>query len=109
MSDSYQAIYDAVRSRISGGNISDAVEEAMRSAGIGDQARSAAQSVMEAVSCFTEPSVMYRPDPSIDGNQWRALYGDDLQSGVSGFGDSPHQAMSDFNINWHAKLKARKA
>ncbi len=36
MSDTYQAIYDAVRSRISGGNISDAVESAMRDAGIGD-------------------------------------------------------------------------
>lgn len=32
MSDSYQAIYDAVRSRISGGNIADAVTEVARSA-----------------------------------------------------------------------------
>jgi len=101
MSDSYQAIYDAVRSRISGGNISDAVEEAMRSAGIGDQARSAAQSVMEAVSCYTEPSVLYRPTLSKDGNQWCALYGENLQDGVSGFGDTPYKAMTDFNRNWY--------
>lgn len=30
MSDSYQAIYDAVRSRISGANVGDAVERAAR-------------------------------------------------------------------------------
>lgn len=109
MSDSYQPIYDAVRSRISGGNISDAVESAMRDAGIGDQARSVGDSIKEAVSCYTDPSVMYRPTLRIDGDKWCALYGENLQDGVAGFGDSPSQAMRDFNANWCAKLQTGAA
>ncbi len=108
MSDTYQAIYDAVRSRISGGNISDAVESAMRDACIGDQAQSAVRAIADAASCYTYPSVMYRPALSIDGDQWCALYGDDIQSGVAGFGDSPSLAMSDFDKNWYAKLQLKK-
>ena len=46
------------------------------------------------------PSVLYRPKLYIDGNMWCALYGDDIQSGVCGFGKSPGKAMDDFNRNW---------
>lgn len=35
----------------------------------------------------TLPGVMYRPALSVDGNQWCALYGSNLQDGVAGFGD----------------------
>lgn len=31
----------------------------------------------------------------IDGDQWCALAGDDLQSGYSGFGDTPEMALSN--------------
>ncbi|MNT04585.1 hypothetical protein D3C72_1391710 [compost metagenome] len=55
------------------------------------------------------PSAIYRPALSIDGNQWCALYGDNLQDGVSGFGDSPADAMWDFDMNWCAKLAASQA
>ena len=64
--------------------------------------------LQEAISCYEEPSVLYRPQLTVDGNQWCALYGIDLQSGVAGFGDSPYLAMCDFNKNWYAKLPARK-
>ncbi|KTC25464.1 hypothetical protein AO392_14665 [Pseudomonas putida] len=64
-----------------------------------------------AMLCFhaiaenaSSPSVLYRPTLSIDGNQWCALYGEDLQSGVAGFGDSPGAAMSDFEKNWATPL-----
>ncbi|SDS77997.1 hypothetical protein SAMN05216496_2404 [Pseudomonas sp. Z003-0.4C(8344-21)] len=50
--------------------------------------------------CMTEPSVLYRPTLSIDGTRWCALYGSDMQTGVAGFGDSPSEAMCDFNRNW---------
>jgi len=53
----------------------------------------------------TEPSYRYRPRLSIDGNQWCALYGDNLQDGVAGFGDSPEAAYWDFDRAWRAKLK----
>jgi hypothetical protein len=36
----------------------------------------------------------------MDGNQWCALYGDNLQDGVCGFGDSPAAAMQDFDMAW---------
>lgn len=60
----------------------------------------------DAVSRYERPSAIFRPALSIDGNQWCALYGENLQDGVAGFGDSPADAMWDFDRNWHAKLKA---
>ena len=36
----------------------------------------------------------------IDGNMWCALYGDDLQSGVAGFGETISDAIKDFEANW---------
>ena len=42
-----------------------------------------------------------KPTLSVDGNQWCFLYGDNLQEGVAGFGDTPNLAMMDFNYNWY--------
>lgn len=47
---------------------------------------------------------LLRPAVSIDGNKWCVLYGEDLQNGVAGFGDSPYLAMLDFNAAWQRKL-----
>ena len=49
------------------------------------------------------PSAIWKPRLFIDGNQWCALYGDNLQDGVAGFGDSPASAMWDFDKNWNTK------
>lgn len=38
--------------------------------------------------------------PYKDGNQWCFLFGEDIQSGVCGFGDTPYKAMLDFNNNF---------
>lgn len=73
----------------------------------------AAQSVSEqSRRCYsaiedhmTQPSVLYRPTLGIDGNQWCALYGEDLMHGVAGFGDTPELAMIDFNKNWSTPLR----
>lgn len=57
----------------------------------------------EAASTATEarrPSVLYRPLLSADGDKWCALYGEDLASGVAGFGDTPEQAMRAFDEAW---------
>lgn len=57
----------------------------------------------------TRPSVLFRPTLSIDGNQWCALYGSNLQEGVAGFGDSPDLAMQDFDRHWTMPIEqARK-
>ena len=67
-------------------------------------ARMAGESMQQAAAGYGTPSAIYRPRLSVDGDQWCALYGDDLQSGVAGFGKSPADAMWDFDLNWHAKL-----
>ena len=46
------------------------------------------------------PSVLYKPKLYKDGDMWCALYGEDIQSGVCGFGKSPGKAMDEFNRNW---------
>lgn len=59
-----------------------------------DQVRIA---VWEAVGLLTAPSVMYKPRIFQDGNMWCCLLGDDLQSGVAGFGDTPNNACIAFD------------
>ena len=46
------------------------------------------------------PSVLYRPRLFKDGSMWCALYGEDLQTGVTGFGKSPAEAMTAFDEAW---------
>ena len=53
-----------------------------------------------------QPSALYRPKLSIDGDQWCALYGEDLQCGIAGFGASPELAMLDFNKQFTKKIAA---
>ena len=46
------------------------------------------------------PSTIYKPKLFIDGDRWCALYGENIQDGVAGFGKSPAAAMADFDIEW---------
>lgn len=90
--DAYRAIYDAANLQLGGlsylqGHIQqeiDTVSSAMRA-----------------------PHVLMRPRIGIDGNQWCALYGEDLQNGVAGFGDSPALAMAAFDKAWFEALSHR--
>lgn len=102
--DSYQAVYDAVRSRIGGANIGEAVERAVRDAC--DASRTIAILQQEfgiAAAEMARPSVLYRPSLGADGSKWCALYGDDLATGVAGFGDTPEEAMTDFDAAWRTQ------
>ena len=105
MSDNYQAVYDAVRSRINHVDTHAVMEQVLRDAfGMTDhQIRCVAETFSGAAFEQQRPSVLFRPQISKDGNQWCALYGDDLQNGVAGFGDSPDLAMRDFDKNWSTK------
>lgn len=109
MSDSYQAVYDAVRSRISNGDIGDAVSSVMRDANFPFYVERALSRVAEAAESAAEqqvrPSVLYRPALSVDGNRYCALYGKDLVVGISGFGDSPEEAMKNFDAAWSEKYQ----
>lgn len=110
MGDSYQAIYDAVRSRISGCDAGNAIRDAALSALDFGIARQILQEQVGLVGYeHSRPAAVFRPRLYIDGNQWCALYGENLQDGVAGFGDSPSSAMDDFDRAWWKKIAATKA
>lgn len=46
------------------------------------------------------PHVLMRPAVFVDGNAWCALYGENIQEGVCGFGSTPAEAAADFDKNW---------
>lgn len=104
MSDTYQAVYDAVRSRISGGNISDAVETVLRGENIGHYFQMACHEMQGAAVEHSRPCAVFRPVLIQDGNAWMAIYGD-LPTGVVGCGSSPSEAMFDFDVAWHKSTK----
>ena len=47
---------------------------------------------------YERPSVLFKPTLSVDGDMWCALYGEDLQTGVCGFGETPDKAMYAFDL-----------
>ena len=101
MGDSYQAIYDAVRSRISGCDVSSVVENAAHDAfDFSHMKQIVQQEICIAAAEHARPSAVYRPSVYPDGNQWCALYGANLQEGVAGFGDTPADAMTAFDKAW---------
>jgi hypothetical protein len=66
----------------------------------------AAQCIEIAAVEWGSPHAVMRPQIFPDGTQWCALYGEDLQSGVAGFGATPGDAAADFDKNWrHQTLK----
>lgn len=107
--DSYQAVFDAVRSRIGNVDIGRAVESAMGEANFSYNVERACDSVVSecvaAIEAYKAPSAIYRPALYIDGDKWCALYGANIHDGVAGFGDSPAEAMADFNAAWTKSLR----
>jgi hypothetical protein len=102
--DSYQPIYDAVRSKITGANIGEAVSDAIRDQNWSHYIQQAAYAWEFAAQEQQRPCVVFKPVLSQDGNQWCALLGENLQDGIAGFGDSPADAMWRFDVAWSAKL-----
>lgn len=101
MSDSYQAVYDAVRSRISNGDVGRAVENvAERHFDISHQVAQIRDGFQGLLSSYDRPSAVYRPRLFVDGVSYCALYGENLQDGCVGFGETPDKAMWDFDKNW---------
>jgi len=105
--DSYQPIYDAVRSRISGGDVGSAVERALRDASLSHYADMMNRKFQEVASEYERPSVVFRPKLSSDGNEWCALLGDNIQEGIAAFGETPAKAMYAFDSAfWNQKTPA---
>lgn len=53
--------------------------------------------------------VTLKPEIKIDGNQWCVLFGENLQDGVAGFGDTPYLAVLAFNKAWHVPIQIGQA
>jgi hypothetical protein len=60
----------------------------------------AALSRRKAADWSACPHVIMRPSIGLDGTAWCVLYGDNLQDGVAGFGDTPDAAMRAFDKAW---------
>ena len=55
----------------------------------------------EACGAISAPHAVMKPVVFPDGSMWCALYGEDLQRGVAGFGETPALACVDFDKNWY--------
>ncbi len=100
MGDNYQAVYDAVRSMISNGNVGEAVENVMRNASIDQYFSRMTDAFHNAAGEHERPSVLFRPTLTKDGDTWIALYGENLQTGISAHGATPAAAMYAFDEAW---------
>ena len=58
------------------------------------------RAINSAHNAWTAPHVLLRPSIYPDGTQWCCLLGEDLMSGVVGFGDTPAAAAAAFDIAW---------
>lgn len=98
--DTYQAIYDGVRSRISNGDIGSAVRDVIFQCFDISHAKLLLQEQVGVVGYeMSRPSVLFRPTLTKDGNSWLAIYGE-LPTGCAGCGETPHLAMEDFDKQW---------
>ncbi len=57
---------------------------------------------------ISSPAAIFKPKVFPDGKLWCALYGENLQEGVAGFGETPELAICDFNATWE-KVKTADA
>lgn len=85
----------------------DAYTAAREAFDISWQKEIAVNLMAEVAREMQRPCVLFKPRIRIDGNKWCALYGENLQDGVAGFGDSPALAMDAFDAEWHKSLGAK--
>lgn len=104
--DSYQAIYDAARSKIAGGCVDSAIRSAISDLNLTHYVDLVMWAYKEAAAEQMRPCVLLRPALKIDGDKWCALYGENLQDGIVGFGNSPSDAMHDFDKSYYTNLSA---
>lgn len=85
----------------------DATDSIMAANAICEAAYQTRDRIVAAAIEYDRPSAIFRPKLTIDGDHWCALYGDNLQDGVAGFGKSPAEAMSKFDDAWYEMLKTK--
>lgn len=106
--DTYQPIYDAVRSKLSGGDIDQSIQAAINNMNLTHYVQQAVFAYEEVTYEQMRPCVLLKPKLSIDGDKWCALYGENIQDGICGFGQSPSDAMTDFDKSYGTKLPKAK-
>jgi len=71
--------------------------------------------ICEAAAFNSAAHVRMRPSIFPDGDMWCCLLGDDLQTGISGFGETPEKACLAFDLAFSTErtpaaiLRARQA
>jgi len=63
-----------------------------------------ASNLADAAIEARKPHVVMRPRLFLDGNSWCALYGENIQDGVAGYGSSPAKAMAAFDTSWEKEI-----
>jgi hypothetical protein len=104
--DTYQPVFDAVRSRITGCDVGQILRDAIPSLDTWAIVQAFQSAASDVATQLTRPSIMLRLIPAKDGNQWCVLYGENLQEGIAGFGDTPDKAMTAFDVAWHNEKAA---
>lgn len=104
MADNYQAIYDAVRSKMSFINGNEIAQDIVKQFDFSYQLEIIKQSFLEVSYELQRPCILFKPKLIKDGNEWCVLYGDNLQEGVAGYGKSPEIAMLEFDKAWKSIL-----
>ena len=84
---SYQAVYDAAFKQFDISCVTQQIQNAVSNIEIQ----------------LTRPCILLKPKIYIDGHKWCVLYGDNLQDGLAGFGNSPELAMLDFDKNFYMR------
>ena len=100
MGDNYQAVYDAIRSRFHGVDADSVIRDVIRNLGIDHHVSMATDRITQSFMEYERPSVVFRPKVYKDGDQWCVLLGDNIQEGLSAFGDTVSKAMHQFDVNF---------
>lgn len=104
MTDSYQPIYDAVRSKISGCDVSAVVRDVLAQGfDISWTVEAIKQEFISALHEYAAPHAILRAKVYKDGDMWCCLYGDNIMEGVVGFGATPRAAAVEFDKAWRGQ------
>jgi hypothetical protein len=71
--------------------------QSMAANGIVNAATAAGQAWQDTAYEHMRPCVLFKPALTRDGDRWCALYGENIQVGVVGFGKTPCDAMVNFD------------
>lgn len=101
--DNYQAVYDAVRNKFHF-NAEDLYDRISYNSGISHAVQVLKNELLTVTYEMQRPCVIFKPvlrrDP---GKKWHALFGENCNNGLMGTGDSPAEAMEDFDKKWVEK------